>query len=205
MSYDDSSLRGDEICLNMDEQNNFMNPPSPTGWFFYNLYKGFDLIDDKISESINNRVLLSATGLYLDINWGKLYGIKRNGLSDDIYRKVLIAVSNETITVFGIKNTLSLIFGCEYDDIIVNAVSGDVIRATDNITDKEEYDTVVDYSTDPETITKFVTDRFNKSIGTLTVKYPHGLNIQVDEDTKLVDLIKPYIGLVNITYEEYIA
>ena len=204
MSYDNSSLRGDEICLNMDEANNFMNPPSPTGYFFYNLYKGLDNVDDAIGDSVNNRVLESATGLYLDINWGKKYKIKRNGLTDDIYRKVLLVVSNETITVFGIKNTLSLIFGCEYDDILVTENSGDVVRATDNTT-YEDYDIVVDYSTDPETITKFVTDRFEKSVGSLTVKYPHGLNTQVDEDTTLIDLIKPYIGLVNISYEEYIV
>ncbi|OEC87901.1 MULTISPECIES: hypothetical protein [Methanobacterium] len=203
MPYDDSSLRGDEVCLNMDEQNNFMNPHSPTGFFFYNLYKGFDLVDDHIGESINNRVLLSATGLYLDINWGKKYKIKRNGLTDDIYRKVLIAVSYESITIYGIKNTLSTIFGCNYGDIIISDDVSNVITATDNIT-VEEYDTVADYSTDPETIEKTVTDRLQKSVGSLTVKYPHGLNTQVDEDTTLVDLIKPYIGLVNITYKEYV-
>jgi hypothetical protein len=204
MSYDDSSLRGDEICLNMDEANNFMNPESPTGFFFYNLYKGFDNVDDAIGDSINNRVLLSATGLYLDVNWGKKYGIKRNGLSDEIYRKVLIAASYETITIYGIKNALSAIFGCSYDDIIITEDTSNVVQATDNITD-EEYDTVPDYSTDPSDIHKFVTDRLQKSVGSLTVKYPHGLNTQVDDDTTLVDLIKPFIGLVNITYQEYIA
>lgn len=204
MSYDDSSLRGNEICLNMDEQNNFMNPPSPTGWFFYNLYKGFDLVDDKIGESINNRVLLSAKGLYLDINWGKKFGIKRNGLSDEIYRKVLIAASYETLTIYGIKNTLSTILGCEYNDIIISEDISDVVKSTDNITDGT-YDTVPDFLTNPETIEKFVTDKIKKSVGSLTVEYPHGLNIQVDDDTTLLDLIKPYIGLVNISYIEYIA
>ena len=202
MSYDDSSLRGDEICLNMDEQNNFMNSPSPMGWFFYNLYKGFDLIDEEIDLSINNRVLESAEGLYLDINWGKKYNIKRNGLSDSIYRKILLAASNETLTVFGIRNTLSKILGCEYEEIIVSADYGDVIRSTDNLT-TNEYDTVPDHSTDPETITKFVTDRMIGSAGRILVKYPQGLNTEIDEDTTLIDLIRPYIGLVNITYEEY--
>jgi hypothetical protein len=203
MSYDDSSLRGDEICFNMDVTNNFMKPPSPMGWFFYNLYKGFDLVDDKINDSINNRVLESATGLYLDINWGKKYNIKRNGLTDEIYRKILLAASNETLTIYGIRNTLSMIFGCEYEDILVSVNNTDVIRATDNLS-TDEQDTVPDYSTDPETITKFVTDRIQGSIGSLLIKYPQGSNIQVDEDTTLIDLIKPYIGLVSIAYEEYI-
>ena len=204
MSYDGSSLRGDEICLDMDEENNFMNPPSSTGWFFYNLYKGFDMVDDKIGESINNRVLQSAEGLYLDINWGKKLKIKRNGLSDEIYRKILIAASYETLTIYGIKNTLSIIFGCEYDDIIITEDVSNVVRATDNITD-EEYDSIPDFLTDSESIEKTVTDRLQKSVGSLTVKYPHGLNTQVDDDTTLVDLIKPHIGLVNITYQEYLA
>lgn len=203
MSYDDSSLRGDEICLNMDEANNFMNPPSPMGWFFYNLYKGFDLVDDRINDSINNRVLESATGLYLDINWGKKYDIKRNGLSDEIYRKILLAASNETVTVFGIRNTLSMIFECEYEDILVSIVPGNVIRATDNLS-TDEQDTVADYSTNQATITNFVTDRIQGSNGALSIKYPHGIDIQIDEDTTLIDLIKPYIGLVSITYDEYI-
>jgi len=202
MSYDDSSLRGDEICLNMDESNNFMNPASPMGWFFYNLYKGFDLVDDKINDSINNRVLESATGLYLDINWGKKYGIKRNGLSDPIYRKVLLAASNETLTIYGIRNTLSMIFECEYEDILVSVNNDEVIRATDNLS-TDEQDTVPDHSTDPETITKFVTDRFQSSTGSLLIKYPQGANLQIDEDTTVIDLIKPYIGLVSIAYEEY--
>jgi hypothetical protein len=202
MSYDDSSLRGDEICLNMDETNNFMNPISPMGWFFYNLYKGFDLIDEEIDLSINNRVLESAEGLYLDINWGKKYNIKRNGLTDEIYRKILLAASNETLTVYGIRNTLSKIFGCEYEEIIVSADYGDVIRSTDNLT-SNAYDTVPDYSTDPEDITKFVTDRMRGSAGRILVKYPQGLNTEIDENTTLIDLISPYIGLVSITYEEY--
>jgi hypothetical protein len=204
MSYDNSSLRGEELCLEMDEQNNFMNPESPTGFFFYNLYKGFDLVDEHIGESINNRVLLSATGLYLDINWGKKFKIKRNGLNDDIYRKVLIAASYESITVFGIKNTLSTIFGCEYNDIIITEDVSEVVKATDTLNDGT-YDTVPDFLTDPETIEKFVTDRLAKSAGGLTVKYPTGLNTQVDTNTTLVDLIKPYIGHVNITYQEYIT
>lgn len=204
MSYDDSSLRGNEICLNMDEQNNFMNPPSPTGFFFYNLYKGLDMVDDAIGSSVNNHVLESAEGLYLDINWGKKFKIKRNGLSDDIYRKVLIAASNETLTIFGIKNTLSLILGCDYEDILITENVEDVVTTTDNITD-ETYDTVPDFLTDPDSITKFVTDRLKKSVGSLTVQYPTGLNIQVDTNTTLIDLVKPYIGLVTIVYNEYIV
>lgn len=203
MSYDDSSLRGDEVCFNMDEANNFMNPPSPTGWFFYNLYKGFDLVDEKINDSINNRVLESATGLYLDINWGKKYGIKRDGLSDTIYRKILLAASNETLTVYGIRNTLSKIFECEYEDIIVSVDNTEIIRATDNLSTNTP-DTIPDYSTIHGTITKFVTDQIKGSTGNLLIQYPRGIDIEVDVDTTLIDLIEPYIGLVSIRFEEYI-
>lgn len=204
MAYDNSSFNGNELCHQMDEQNNFLNPPTPTGWFFYNLFKSFDNIDALISESINNRVLESAKGLYLDINWGKKYNIKRNGLNDELYRKILIAATYETITIYGIKNTLSTILGCEYDSIIITEEYQDIARATNNLTLNEDY-TVPDFMTDPEMIEKFVTDRLKKSVGSLLVKYPVGLNTEIDEETTLLDLIKPYIGLVNITYEEYVA
>lgn len=203
MAYDNSSMHGNELCHQMDEQNNFINPETPAGWFFYNLFKSFDNIDDRISESINNRVLESAKGLYLDINWGKKYKIKRNGLSDELYRKLLIAATYETITIHGIKNTLSKILGCKYNDIIIVEGYQDIVRATNNITINEDY-TVPDFMTDPDEIEKFVTDRLKKSVGALLVKYPVGLNTRIDDETSLIDLISPHIGLVTINYEEYV-
>ena len=52
MSYDDSSLIGDEICdYYYDIENNFMNPPSPTGFFIYKVIGGaFDRLNDLVTQ-----------------------------------------------------------------------------------------------------------------------------------------------------------
>ena len=52
MAYDNSSLTGDEICdYHYDIENNFMNPPSPTGYFIYKVIGGaFDWLNDLIAQ-----------------------------------------------------------------------------------------------------------------------------------------------------------
>ena len=51
MAYDNSSLTGDEICdYYYDIENNFMNPPSPTGYFIYKVIGG---AFDRIAELVN--------------------------------------------------------------------------------------------------------------------------------------------------------
>lgn len=52
MAYDNSSLTGDEICdYHYDIENNFMNPPSPTGFFIYKVIGGcFDWLNDLIAQ-----------------------------------------------------------------------------------------------------------------------------------------------------------
>ena len=52
MAYDDTSLTGDEICdYYYDIENNFMNPPSATGFFMYKILGGaFDWLNDLINQ-----------------------------------------------------------------------------------------------------------------------------------------------------------
>lgn len=52
MSYDDSSVVGDEICdYYYDIENNYMNPPSPTGFFIYKVIGGcFDWLNDLVGQ-----------------------------------------------------------------------------------------------------------------------------------------------------------
>lgn len=67
MAYDDSSVHGDEICdYYYDLSNNFMNPPSPLGFFIYKIIGGaFDRIDEVINQF---RIDLSI----LECNVGKI-------------------------------------------------------------------------------------------------------------------------------------
>lgn len=51
MAYDNTSVTGDEICdYYYDIENNFMNPPSPTGYFIYKVLGG---AFDRIAELVN--------------------------------------------------------------------------------------------------------------------------------------------------------
>ncbi len=52
MAYDDTSLIGDEICdYYYDIENNFMNPPSPIGYFIYKIIGGaFDRLNDLVTQ-----------------------------------------------------------------------------------------------------------------------------------------------------------
>ncbi len=52
MAYDNSSLTGDEICdYYYDIENNFMNPPSPTGFFIYKVIgDAFDRLNDLVTQ-----------------------------------------------------------------------------------------------------------------------------------------------------------
>lgn len=67
MAYDNSSLIGDEICdYYYDIENNFMNPPSSTGYFIYKVVGGvFDWLDELVGQF---RIDLSI----LDANVGSL-------------------------------------------------------------------------------------------------------------------------------------
>ena len=52
MAYDDTSLTGDEICdYYYDIENNFMNPPSSTGYFIYKIIGGaFDWLNYLVTQ-----------------------------------------------------------------------------------------------------------------------------------------------------------
>ena len=60
MAYDNSSLTGDEICdYHYDIENNFMNPPSPTGYFIYKVIGGaFDRLNDLVTQFRNDYSIL---------------------------------------------------------------------------------------------------------------------------------------------------
>ena len=60
MAYDNTSLTGDEICdYHYDIENNFMNPPSPTGYFIYKVIGGaFDRLNDLVTQFRNDYSIL---------------------------------------------------------------------------------------------------------------------------------------------------
>lgn len=78
MAYDDSSFYGDLICNEYDEQNNFMNPESPTGYYVYCILgHGFDMMSEMCSQFMNDFDILTADTKGLDDFWGLSYNLPR--------------------------------------------------------------------------------------------------------------------------------
>ena len=97
MAYDDTSYYGDLICDEYDEQNNFINPPSPTGYYIYHILgDSFDLMSDACTKFLNDFSILTADSSSLDKFWGVSYNLPRPQLpsserllTDDEYRVYL--------------------------------------------------------------------------------------------------------------------
>ena len=78
MAYDGSSFYGDLICDEYDEQNNFINPESPTGYYIYCILGyGFDMMSDMCSQFMNDFDILTADTKGLDDFWGLSYNLPR--------------------------------------------------------------------------------------------------------------------------------
>lgn len=108
MSYDDSSNYGNFICENFDENNNFMNPESDMGWFFYNLIgKSFDYLSDEINKLALNISPVRCEKSYLDL-LAIEFNIKRNSeWSDNEYRAVIMLNSYNVMTIRGLEYFLN--------------------------------------------------------------------------------------------------
>ena len=66
MGYDGSQWYGDLLCDEYDEQNNFMNPPSPTGWYVYKVVGGaLDMMKEIATEGKINKIT-EMLGRYLN-------------------------------------------------------------------------------------------------------------------------------------------
>ena len=95
MAYDDTSFYGDLIVNDYDEQNNFMNPVSPMGFYVYHILgDGFDLMSEYCTEFLNDISVLTANVKGLDNFWGISYNLPRpilNGepISDEEYKVYL--------------------------------------------------------------------------------------------------------------------
>jgi hypothetical protein len=81
MAYDNTSLTGDEICdYYYDIENNFMNPPSPTGFFIYKVIGGaFDRLNDLVTQFRNDYSILDCNAGNVKF-WGVSYNMPRPSL-----------------------------------------------------------------------------------------------------------------------------
>lgn len=120
MSYDDTSYYGDLICDEYDDMNNFMNPPSPTGFYIYHILgDGFDKMSEYCTQFLNDFSILTADSSSLDKFWGVSYNMPRpkleNGrlLTDEEYRIYLYLRNCRLLTMEDILVNMTHCFGLD--------------------------------------------------------------------------------------------
>ncbi len=145
MAYDNSSLTGDEICdYHYDIENNFMNPPSPTGFFIYKIIGGcFDWLGDLIAQFRNDYSILDCSigsveivnGFPEEPNINHTYYVTQyttTGGSFTKYSYVDGEWVSETVTG-DVLNSLDVFWGRSYN----------LIRPTISYTDDDTYTRVL--------------------------------------------------------------
>lgn len=129
MSYDDTSLHGDLMCLEYDEQNNPMNPPSPFGFFLYHIVgRTFDSIDDLCTEFMNDSSILTCKDSM--INWyGRCCGIPNPYFNDryltpEEYRVYIYLKNCQLLTIKDLQVCFNNCMGV--DDYEVRVIESEV-------------------------------------------------------------------------------
>ena len=148
MAYDNSSLTGDEICdYHYDIENNFMNPPSPTGFFIYKVIGGaFDWLNDLITQFRNDYSIL-------DCNVGDVEIV--NGFPEE-------PNTNHTYYVTQYTTTGGSFIKYSYVDgeWVTETVTGDVLNSLDVFWGRS-YNLVrphLSYTSDGTTYTRVLSD-----------------------------------------------
>jgi len=174
MAYDDSSDYGDMLCDEYDEQNNFMNPPSPTGYYVYKIVGGaLDRMKEFTTMFLNDYSILTANTNGLDYFWGLSYGMPRPTigeagserlLTDEEYRIYLYLRNSQLITMQNLEINLGKCFNHD-EEVIYFTYEESGLETVDHphytalVTDtsdlaKQETDTsghfVTDYSDDSD-------------------------------------------------------
>jgi hypothetical protein len=181
MAYNDYSMSGDMISSMLDEENNFMNPPSDTGWFIYNLVgRSFDNISDRAGQMVLDLNPIRCDDSYLDMLAREL-NIKRDpNWSNEEYRAVIILNTYNTMTVKGLEyvlNMIALTETSESDSYITISYTGAGFRASE-----EDYEYELSSEKDEENdLLADVTTEI------MQIKIPEGVN------RDLIMFIKDYL------------
>lgn len=197
MAYDGLSDYGDYICDEYDEQNNFMNPPSPTGYYIYKVVGGaLDMMKEMTSTFLNDYSVLSANHNSLDYFWGLSYNMPRPTigtgaserlLSDDEYRIYLYLRNSQLITMQNLIINLGKCFN--NDNVTVSFVyEEDGLNTVDHphyIADETITSNLAKHSNPADTGGDFVTDASQDSDSTNLIR---GV-LSVQPQTQLVCLV----------------
>ena len=219
MSYDDTSFNGDMIVEEYDEQNNFMNPPSPTGYFFYHILgDAFDMMADMTSKFLNDLDILSADVSSLDKFWGVSYNQPRPKLpsqrllTDEEYRAYLYLLNRRLLTREDIEIAMNAVFGLE-DYNVYFTTESHFLQVSDyqNYTPKTDQTSNIGKNDNDETL-HFVTD-FDNDRTTEVIQSNLSVIEEIEEiiniphqnwDSEFLSFLEQFISIKgNLRIKEY--
>ena len=170
MAYDNTSFNGDLIYDEYDDKNNFMNPQTPVGFFFYHILgDSFDMMADMASKFLNDLNILSCDASSLDKYWGISYNMPRPTLpsgrllTDEEYRIYLYLLNRRLLTREDIEIAMNAAFGLD-DYKIYFSTETHYLRLSDhlNYSAKNDDRTNIGKNDEDESL-HFVTDFDNDS------------------------------------------
>ena len=196
MAYDNTSFYGDMITDEYDDQNNFINPPTPTGFYVYHILgDSFDKMSDMCSQFLNDFSILSADTRGLDNFWGVSYNLERPTLpsgrllNDDEYRTYLYLRNCRLITMQDIEVNFSKCFKLDDYDVYFTEES-DFLATVDHLNYESEITT-------SSNLKKQDDDEEGHMI----------TNFDEDEDTKLIESLlsdsAELFTVINVPYKEW--
>lgn len=196
MSYDNTSFYGDMITEEYDDHNNFMNPPTPTGFYVYHILgDSFDMMSDMCSKFLNDFSIMSADADSLDNFWGVSYNLKRPSLpsgrllNDDEYRVYLYLRNCRLITMEDIEVNFNKCFKLDDYDVYFSEES-DFLASVDHL----NYESV-------DAISSNLKKQNDDDGGHMVT------NFEQDDDTKLVESLlsdsAELFTVVNIPFNEW--
>lgn len=219
MAYDDSSFYGDLICNDYDEQNNFINPPSPMGFLVYILLGyGLDLMTDYCNQFMNDTSILTADTRGLDNFWGISYNMPRpsiNGrlLTDEEYKIYLYLRNCRLMTREDIETCFNKCFGIDdytvyfsYETNYMGLVDHNNYESLDTVSSNlkknsedssNEY--IIDFansSTDVQTLQGYLSE-LEASVIVINIPYNN-------YDAAFLELLEQYISVKgNVKIKEF--
>lgn len=196
MSYDNTSFYGDLVCDEYDDHNNFMNPPSSTGFYVYHILgDAFDLMSDMCTNFLNDFSIMSADAASLDSFWGVSYNLPRPTLksgrllNDDEYRVYLYLRNCRLITMEDIEINFNKCFKLDDYDVYFSEET-DILKTVDHL----NYESV-------DAVSSNLKKQNDDEDGHIVT------NFEQDDDTKLVESMlgdsAELFTVVNVPYNEW--
>lgn len=219
MAYDDTSFNGDMIVDGYDEENNFMSPPSPSGYYFYHILgDSFDLMSEMSSKFLNDLNILSADASSLDRFWGLSFNLQRptlesgRTLNDEEYRAYLYLLNRRLLTREDIEIAMNAVFGLD-DYEIYFTTETHYLKLSDHLNYEAKTDerTNIGKNNDDDSL-HFVTDYANdrdtevfQSNLSVAEEVEEVVNIPFNEwDNEFLEYLEQFISIKgNLKIKEY--